>query len=211
MVTGFNEPKVRYNILMNYLEVTYKDNENKPRQMAFNEMSDGHRSVLSMIADIAYRMSLLNPQFGDNAILSTPGVVLIDEIDQHLHPAWQQHILADLKMIFPKVQFIVTTHSPSVIQSVRNENVILLNDSEIIYPNLEIYGKDANVILEDIMGSGARPIEIQERIDGIYTLIDNGNIEQAKEMMRKLEIDIDADDHELVGLRTIITLEEADD
>ena len=72
----------------------------------------------SMIGDIAYRMAVLNPTLGDQVLEKTPGVVLIDEIDLHLHPQWQQTILSDLHAIFPEVQFIVSSHAPAVINSV---------------------------------------------------------------------------------------------
>ena len=88
-------------------------------------MSDGYRNMLSMVADIAYRMALLNPQFLGEVTKKTSGVVLIDEIDLHLHPAWQRHIVSALKEIFPKVQFIVSTHAPSVISSVPKEEIVV--------------------------------------------------------------------------------------
>ena len=63
-----------------------------------------------------------------NVCKETEGIVLIDEVDLHLHPTWQQRIIGDLKEIFPKVQFIVTTHAPAVISTVKSEIIILLND-----------------------------------------------------------------------------------
>jgi predicted ATP-binding protein involved in virulence len=75
-------------------------------------LSDGQRNVIAMIADLAWRASLLNPQFGAEAAAKTPGVVLIDELELHLHPAWQRRIVSDLRKAFPLVQFFGTTHSP---------------------------------------------------------------------------------------------------
>lgn len=80
-------------------------------------LSDGYRSVISIIADLASRMAMLNPFLGDNVCKLTSGVVLIDELDLHLHPKWQRKIVEDLKKVFPLVQFITTTHSPFIIQS----------------------------------------------------------------------------------------------
>ena len=91
--------------------------------MVVDDLSDGFRSILSMVADLAYRMVRLNPQLGAQAVVATPGVVLIDEIDMHLHPLWQQTVLLDMQRAFPKVQFIVTTHSPQVLSSVPAESV----------------------------------------------------------------------------------------
>ena len=77
-------------------------------------MSDGYKNTLSMIGDIAYRMAVLNPMLGDKVLEDTSGVVVIDEIDLHLHPQWQQTIISDLNTIFPKIQFIVSSHAPAV-------------------------------------------------------------------------------------------------
>ena len=85
------------------------------------ELSDGYKNTLSMVADIAYRMAVLNPWLLDRVLTETTGIVLIDEIDLHLHPQWQQRIIGDLRTIFPKVQFIVSTHAPLVINSVKRQ------------------------------------------------------------------------------------------
>jgi predicted ATP-binding protein involved in virulence len=97
----------------------------------FGQMSDGYRNVLATVADIALRCVALNPQLGERAIDETPGVVLIDEIDLHLHPNWQRHVVRDLMAAFPKVQFIATTHSPFIIQSLPpSDRVRLINLDE---------------------------------------------------------------------------------
>jgi len=93
-------------------------------------LSDGQRITLGMVADIAHKAASLNPQLENQAAIETPGVVLIDEIDLHLHPNWQRKIINSLKTTFPKIQFIATTHSPFIIQSLREGELIDLNDSE---------------------------------------------------------------------------------
>jgi predicted ATP-binding protein involved in virulence len=94
----------------------------------FRQLSDGYRNVLGMVADMAERCVTLNPQLGSEAIERTPGVVLIDEIDLHLHPKWQRHIVSDLLRTFPRIQFLATTHSPFIIQSLPpSESVGLIN------------------------------------------------------------------------------------
>ncbi|MFO7750300.1 MAG: AAA family ATPase, partial [Desulfobacteraceae bacterium] len=82
-------------------------------------LSDGIRNMIGLLADIAYRAVRLNPHLGENAVIRTPGMVLIDEMDMHLHPEWQQLVLQDLTRAFPGIQFIVTTHSPQVISTVK--------------------------------------------------------------------------------------------
>ena len=129
-----------------------------------SEMSDGYRNMLSMVADIAYRMALLNPQFLGEVTKKTSGVVLIDEIDLHLHPAWQRHIVSALKEIFPKVQFIVSTHAPSVISSVPKEEIVVLENHQVRRAELPTYGKDANSILKTVMDVPERPDPVAEKL-----------------------------------------------
>jgi len=94
-------------------------------------LSDGIRNMIGMVADIAFRATKLNPQLSGAAARETPGVVLIDEVDMHLHPEWQQVVLQNLTEAFPALQFIVTTHSPQVLTTVARENIrnIELDDS----------------------------------------------------------------------------------
>jgi predicted ATP-binding protein involved in virulence len=96
--------------------------------LPFSLLSDGQRSVLAMVADIAYRMAQLNPHLVENVALETPGVVLIDELDLHLHPKWQRKVVENLRRAFPKVQFFATSHSPFIIQSLRPGELIDLNE-----------------------------------------------------------------------------------
>ena len=90
----------------------------------FNNLSDGYRNMVAMVADIAHRACRLNPHLGARAAQKTSGVVLIDEIDLHLHPKWQRHVVNDLQQAFPNLQFITTTHSPFILQSLDPGEVI---------------------------------------------------------------------------------------
>ena len=128
---------------------------------SFDNLSDGYRNMLAIVADIAHRAGRLNPQLMDKAATETPGIVLIDEVDLHLHPKWQRRVLNDLRTAFPKVQFIVTTHSPFIIQSLKPGEVLDLNseqplvrDYETASPAPEKSFSDRSIedIAEDIMG-----------------------------------------------------------
>ena len=90
------------------------------------QLSDGVRNMIALVADIAYRMVRLNSHFGADAALLTPGIVMIDEVDMHLHPEWQQQVLASLRRAFPAIQLIVTTHSPQVLSTVHKEHIRVL-------------------------------------------------------------------------------------
>lgn len=97
------------------------------RRLPYELMSDGFKVMINLASEIAYRSVMLNGFLGRDAVKKTPGVVLIDEMDIYLHPHWQQHVLADLQRAFPCIQFIVTTHSPYIVQSVETPNVISLD------------------------------------------------------------------------------------
>lgn len=99
--------------------------------MPFGLLSDGYRNLVRLSADIAYRAIQLNPHLEENAIKETEGVVLIDEVDMHLHPKWQRTIINDLKRTFPKIQFIITTHSPFIVQSLDADEIINLENTEL--------------------------------------------------------------------------------
>ena len=129
-------------------------------ELPLEAMSDGARSVISMAADIAYRMARLNPDMGEDVTLKTSGVILIDEVDMHLHPSWQQTVVNDLVKAFPKVQFIVTTHSPQVLTSVPAECIRILhwdNDLVDIEEPLFSLGAESSQLLHDIQHVESRP------------------------------------------------------
>jgi predicted ATP-binding protein involved in virulence len=136
--------------------------DGKTNLRMFRDLSDGYRRVISMVANIAYRCVRLNPHLRENAIRDAEGVVLIDEIDQHLHPTWQRKIVGDLKRVFPRLQFIVTTHSPFVVQSLEADEIINLD----VEGRVEVNPKDMSLedVAEDIMGvESAYGVENQER------------------------------------------------
>lgn len=120
-------------------------------------LSDGVRAVFSMVADIAYRCAKLNPQFKEKAAESTPGIVLIDEVDLHLHPSWQQKVLDTLQLAFPQIQFIVTTHSPQVVSSVPKECVRIINEGKIVPFDTQTQGVESQDILAQIFGTDPAP------------------------------------------------------
>lgn len=98
--------------------------------MPFHLLSDGVRTMLAMVMEIAFRCFLLNPHLGNDAARNTSGIVLIDEIDLHLHPEWQKRVINDLQNAFPNLQFIVTTHAPLVIGSLKNGKIFSIKDNQ---------------------------------------------------------------------------------
>ncbi|MDX7809791.1 AAA family ATPase [Aeromonas caviae] len=128
--------------------------------MPLSLLSDGLRNMVAMVSDIAFRCIKLNPHLGVDAAHKTQGIVLIDEVDMFLHPAWQQTVLASLQQAFPKIQFIVTTHSPQVLTTIDKECIRLLRQSEedgvtrtaVITPQWQTKGVASADVLATIMG-----------------------------------------------------------
>lgn len=106
----------------------------------FEHLSDGQRTVLGLFCDIARRAAILNPHLGESICTKSKGVILIDEIDLHLHPKWQRRIVENLRTTFPEIQFICTTHSTFVIQSLRSSEELIMLDGEplVEYSNKSI-------------------------------------------------------------------------
>jgi len=145
-------------------------------------LSTGYRAILSMIMELAYRASVLNPTMQDFSELE--GVVLIDEIDAHLHPKWQWKILDAIRQVFPRVQFIIATHSPIVISSVKDARIIKLIDlktTEVLEP---AYGYTADDVLELRQGSTARPENIVKRMQALENAVDDGDFDKADKLLQ---------------------------
>ncbi|MFM5180984.1 AAA family ATPase [Aeromonas veronii] len=134
-----NATHLRYDPKREELILTLENSQPLP----FSLLSDGQRCILALIADIAQKAAILNPHLGERVLDETEGVVLIDELDLHLHPRWQRHVIEDLRTTFPKIQFICTTHSPFLIQSLRSSEELIILDG--LVP-----AQVANKTLEDI-------------------------------------------------------------
>lgn len=210
-ISGSERAIVSYDFDLNDLSVEYVDASGDVCRLPLRRMSDGYRTTLGMFADIAYRMALLNPSLGQH-VLDTPGVILIDEVDLHLHPLWQARILGDLRTVFPNVQFIVSTHAPVVVSSVRARHVRMLTDGNAAkIPSNEVYGGDVGRIMVSVMNAPERPAEIKARFREFYRVLDNGDLEGAKGLLNALSHDLGEEDTGLVGAQTALALEEADE
>jgi predicted ATP-binding protein involved in virulence len=156
-------------------------------------LSDGQRNIIGMVADIAYRCVLLNPYLELDATKKSPGIVLIDELDLHLHPKWQRTIVKKLRETFPQIQFITTTHSPFIVQSLKNNELIDLEGKNMEVDYLKIGLEE---IVEGEMGvkesnRSGRFIEMKKVADEYYKLIvgakDSVNSNEIQEAKAKLE------------------------
>lgn len=143
------------------------------------QLSDGERGVLALALDLARRLSIANPGL-DNPIAEGEGIILIDELDLHLHPKWQRTIVENLTKTFPKCQFIATTHSPQIIPSVEPENVLIMKDGKVDSAN-RTFGMDSNWILRVLMETDDRPYEAIEAIKKVENLILAGDFTKARQ------------------------------
>ena len=183
-----NWKDIDFNRRYQELVVTFRDGTLMP----FRLLSDGVRNMLAMVRDIAYRAVVLNPFMGVNEALQVPGIVLIDEIDLHLHPKWQQHIVADLRHTFPNIQFIATTHSPFIIQSMQHDEVLNLNGLQGEY-----YLQSIEDIVEKVMGlpvplaqRGRRFQEMWNTATKYYQLLEQATDANA-ESLKEIEVELD--------------------
>lgn len=120
-------------------------------------LSDGYRTSLGVVMDLASRMAEANPHMGVEA-LESAGVVLIDEIDMHLHPEWQQHIIQDLQRTFPNLQFICTTHSPQVLSTIPKESILFIDENhQARSPDEQTRGVPSNEVLSRVMNVDPTP------------------------------------------------------
>jgi predicted ATP-binding protein involved in virulence len=167
-----------------------------------NQLSAGEKVLFILVADLARRLTLANsesynPLHGD-------GIVLIDKIDLHLHPSWQRNIIPKLIKMFPNCQFIITTHSPSILADVKPENIIILEHFQAVQNTQHSLGRDTNAILSDIMGDLDRPEKVQKKIKQCFQTIDAGKFMEAQELVVKLEKDLGSNDPDIVYIHSLL-------
>lgn len=166
-----------------------------------SQLSSGEKSVISLVADLAVRLSILNKE-SSNA-LSGNGIVLIDELDMHLHPKWQRNLIPALKKVFPNVQFIATTHSPQIISRISDKDIIILSDKKHYSASSNPLGRDSNGILEEIFDTVSRPKEVETLLSNIFSKLSKENISETKEMIRQLETQVAKNDPVLKKIESI--------
>jgi len=154
-------------------------------------LSDGVRAMVTLVADIAFRCTKLNPQMEERAAAETMGILLIDEVDMHLHPLWQQRVIVSLRRAFPKLQLIITTHSPQVLSTVPRESLRLLKGywksdtqgwmGEVEIPSYQAKGTASSDALIHLMGTNPQPdVEEAQWIADYTAAIEEGTHEEAE-------------------------------
>jgi predicted ATP-binding protein involved in virulence len=157
------------------------------REISIFNLSQGEKTLISLISDIARRLVILNPDL-ENPLHGT-GIVLIDEIDLHLHPQWQQTIVQKLENTFPNIQFIVSTHSPLVLTTVTSEQIKIINETsgrfEIISPLSNPFGKQSSEALA-IMNTSETPKVHNDDIEALINKFE-GLVKSGQEELRSTQ------------------------
>jgi predicted ATP-binding protein involved in virulence len=198
LLDGFSDLRVRRQPLRMLIT---KDGQD----FQVDQLSDGEKCVLALVGDLARRLAIANP--ANNNPLHGLGIVLIDEIELHLHPAWQRSIVGGLKRVFPNCQFIVSTHSAQVLGEVDPQGIFLLDQGRIKRPNRS-FGRDSNLILQELMGASQRSKWAVEALGELYELIDEGKMKAARPRFDELEKRLGTDEPDLTAARALFTGEE---
>jgi len=189
MLPEFSNPRIETRPLRFMID---KNIDGQKVSYRVDQLSDGYKTVLAMVMDIAARMAEAN--FHMKNPLHSQAIVMIDEVDLHLHPRWQQHILIDLQKTFPNAQFIVTTHSPQILTTVEAKYIqaITIEDGKPKKKFFDFsYGTKSHEMLKEILGVDERPqnIEIVKKLNIYLEMIDNNkyDIQEAKELREELD------------------------
>ena len=176
------------------------------KQLSLGQLSDGERGLIALAFDLTRRLAIANPDL-ENPMAEGEALVLIDEIELHLHPKWQRDVLRRLQDTFKACQFVVTTHSPLVLGEVPAGCVRFLEFVEdkvsVIVPT-EAYGMDANSILQEFMGASVRNRKVEDELKGLFELIDQERFDEARSTIEALERQLGEDEPELTRASTLI-------
>jgi predicted ATP-binding protein involved in virulence len=174
----------------------------------FKNLSDGQRIMFTLVGDLASRAATLNPHLKEDALRDTPGVVMIDELDLHLHPRWQRRVINDLKATFPSLQFIATTHSPQLVGEAQPGEIRLLDGGETTTPSRS-FGIDSSRVLEEVMGTGSRNGSVEVLLRGLFQSIDDEHFDEARLRLAEVETKLGPDDPEVTRARALMTFLES--
>ena len=177
------------------------------QELIINQLSEGEKCMLALTGDLVRRLAIANRALPNP--LEGAAIVLIDEIELHIHPQWQRTIISKLEQTFPNCQFIISSHSPQIISEVKQpgRNVYFLRvTDEGIVANLVTgaYGKDTNFILEGLMETSERPADVKEEIMQLFRLIDDNQLNKARNLLQQLEIKIGTQEPKLAKAEVLI-------
>ena len=171
-----------------------------------DDLSAGYQSLLNLILDLAYRMAILNPDEGEN-ISKVEGIVFIDEIDSNLHPKWQWRVVDALTETFPNIQFIAATHSPIIVSSCKDANIISLDENGNVRYITDSYAFSVNDILRDMLGYHMRPAKVENLIEEFEKRMDREEYDAAKKVLDQLIVTLGENHPQSIALKSEYEIE----
>lgn len=178
-------------------------------ELEVGQLSDGERGVLALVLDLARRLSQANPSL-DDPLSEGHAVVLIDELDLHLHPKWQRQIVHNLTETFPRCQFIATTHSPQVIGEVEHDQIHIMADGEVYSPT-HSFGVDSSRVLEEIMDADPRAAEVEQLLKAISKEVGRQRYNIARQLLGQLIERVGESDPEVTRISTLLDFMEGEE
>lgn len=185
----------------NELFVYYDEEHDLP----LSYYSDGFRNLIYLIFDLVWRASQLNPWLTLEEInKNVLGVVTIDEIDLHLHPKWQAKAIDIIQLLFPNVQFFITTHSPTVVANFQNGALYEITNNHIEKYETDYFGKKINNVLRNVLGAADRHIPTQIKLDRLFLLIDENKPDEYTPLLEELSSLLGLDDTDITKAMALI-------
>ena len=166
------------------------------------KLSDGERGLLALVLDLTRRLVQANPELSD-PVSQAEAVVLIDEIDLHLHPTWQRNIVRKLTETFPRCQFIASTHSPQVIGEIQHDRIHIMAGGEVYSPPYS-FGVDSSRVLVEIMDAASRASSVAKLLQEIAEAVDTHRYKSARDSLALLVERLGEDDPEVTRIRTFL-------
>jgi len=186
VIPGFSRPRIKTNPLR--MVLTRHSNNGDGQELSLQMLSDGYRTMLALVMDFARRMAQANPQL--EKPLEAEAILLVDEIDLHLHPVWQQTVIPSFRRAFPNTQLILSTHSPQVLTTVEAGKIFIVESGTVRPCPAPTYGARSSDVVAEVLGMpNLRPPnnEIAEKITALFKALDDGRLEDAKTIRIELE------------------------
>ncbi len=186
------------------LKVRRRTSGHEAEILNVEQFSDGYRNLLALVLDFARRLAQAHPNWENP--LEAPGILLIDEIELHLHPHWQQRIIPSLTSAFPNTQLIVATHSPQVLTTVKRENIAILKDNRLYAAQVNTYGAESKRVMLEVMQTESRPPDnpVVDQLRELFKQINQGLLDQALELWETLARQLGPDEPALIEAMTTI-------
>ncbi|TOI62187.1 N-6 DNA methylase [Vibrio parahaemolyticus] len=179
---------VEFNRETNDVVIVWRNDNDELISLSLEQLSEGYRNMVALTIDLVRRAYLLNPNSKDP--VAVDGVVLIDEVELHLHPRWQQRVIKDITSLFKNVQFIVTTHSPQVLTTVMGSNIkVVSNTSQFAESVDSPYGGESSRVMKQVLYVDPRPnTEVSSHLKQYFALIESGDGESDEALVLRNSI-----------------------